>query len=208
MSKRIFKYEGNGSESESQALDQFLKEAKNAENPFDYVVEASESSAAGIVGRVNSGDPDDLLPGDQELFNSWEDQYSGCDDGCPCPGMSDATCAMFAARADNPDTCDAGLDCQGVCGGTATTDFNGACCQPADMEGTCDGNCFGPTTAAEHCPNNLVSVHYYDDRVECVANDSSTCDCSGTYDSVGTCISIESLAETSDGGAGRPVSEG
>lgn len=202
MSKRIFKYEGNGSESESEALNQFLKEAKGAENPFDYIVEASEESASGIVGRINSGNP---LPGDQELFDAWSSSFCGT---CPCNGMSAATCAMFAARDANPPTCEEEFDCQGVCGGTAITDFKGNCCQPADTEGACDGNCFGPTTAAEHCPNNLVSVHRYDKRIECVANDPNSCDCTGEYDSVQTCINIETLAESGEGGGGRPVSEG
>ena len=203
MSKRIFKYEGNGSESESRSLAEFLKEAKGAENPFNYIVEADDQSAAGIVGRVNSGN---ALPGDQALFDQWSGDFDQCG-SCPCDGMSETTCAMFAARDEAPDddNCDQPVDCRGVCGGDYMEDHNGACCQEIDKLEACDGNCFGPTTAAEHCPNSLVSVHRYSNKIKCVANDPNTCDCSGEYASVEACIAGETASEESSG-ANRPVS--
>lgn len=185
MSKRIFKYEGNGAEAENQSLDQFLKEAKGAENPFDYVVEASDKSAAGIVGRINSGN---TLPGDQDIFDKWQNQFCG---ECPCDGMSDATCAMFEARAasDNDD-CDQELDCQGVCGGSAKPDLDDNCCMEADIS-QWDGLCYGCPDCSCACPNQMYSFssNAYNGKAPCYKESETSCEhgCAGDYASLEEC---------------------
>ena len=191
MSKRIFKYEGNGSESENQSLAEFLKEAKGAENPFNYIVEASEQSAAGIVGRVNSGDPNSLLPGDQALFDQWSGDFDQCG-SCPCEGMSDATCAMFAARNEAPDddNCTEEVDCRGVCGGLAELDLDDSCCMEADIS-QWDGLCYGCEDCSCACPNQMYSFssNAYNGKAACYKESEEGCanGCVGAYGSLEEC---------------------
>jgi hypothetical protein len=185
MTKKIFKYEDNGSDSNKKSLEDFLNESKASENPFDYSVIASDQSASGIVARINSeGGGSDT---DKEIFQKWQGQYDACEGGCPCPGMSGATCAMFDARNDNPDDCTQDYDCQGVCGGGAIEDWNGDCCLESNTG--CDGSCFTPKTAAESCPGKLVVARLYPDKVVCEELDPDNCfTCnSGEYASISAC---------------------
>lgn len=142
--KQIFKYEDNGSMSDNESLETFLKASRNSEDPFSYTIEASRASAAAILGRVNNHTASQR---DQEIYQKWEGQYAACNNECPCDGMSDSTCGMF--RDQGP--CTSGiLDCMYVCDGTAITDDDGSCCQPEDLG--FDGKCFSfDTTTTGVC---------------------------------------------------------
>ena len=183
MSKKIFKYENNGSDSHKKGLEDFLNESQASENLFDYSVVASDQSASGIVGRINEGE---ASASDEEIYNKWQDQYNACG-GCPCDGMSDKTCGMFDGLANSPppDECPTAPDCQGVCGGSATTDSMGNCCLEADISEV-DGLCHGCEDCVCACPDNNVA---FDSRVGCQPVDSCRFGCgSGGYPSMEACM--------------------
>lgn len=180
MSKRIFKYEGNGSDSNKKGLDDFLNESKGSESLFDYSVVASDQSAAGIVGRINDGSASDR---DNELYNQWQDQYNACG-GCPCDGMSEKTCGMFDNLGNNPPgDCPSAVDCQGVCGGSATTDLDGNCCLESDISPH-DKLCYGCPDCDCACPGSNWS---FDSRNGCYKETACNNGCLGTYGSFEEC---------------------